>query len=550
MKNIDDTTDRKIVVIVNKFYFTSIKLFSINKHISWLLIALTMAISSHSSLQAQPTRFQNAIISPQHKISQINSKAIAQSVSLDKLDKKVIYVNPESGNDSQSGEKTSPFKTITHALKIATAGTKIQLATGTYNEATGETFPLVIEKEIILQGNAENQGHDVVIQGGGDFSSPTGAGQNVAIAALQDAGSIVGVSIINDHSRGHGLWIESSSPNIFGNTFTRNGNTGVSVNGRSSPLIENNYFYNNSGNGLLVYGTSQPEVTKNTFEETGFGVSLVENAAPTLTENYFDSNRIGIILEGNSQAVLRDNEIINSEESGLTAIAQSRVDLGTSDQPGNNVFRSNKQLDIQNVTNNEIVAVGTETNGDTLGEIDFEQGEFVATANSDRSSSTSLRDLPPLFPPLESSDKPSPQPDLPPTNTEETETSSLPSPPPLPEAKTSNKELVFTASSSTESPTLAPEPVPFPPESSDSSQVSSLSNILGTGNAVAVKYKVLVEAEDEYATTEVRSLYPDAFATVYQGKSVLQIGAFNNWDKAEEAQNSLEDLGLDTHILE
>lgn len=282
MKN----SDRKLVAIVDKFYFSALKLLLKRKYVSGLLLAVTVGISGNIRLQIQPTLAQEKIILPHAKLSQINSQAIAQSISLDKLDKNIIYVDPKSGNDSQSGEKTSPLKTITQALKIATAGTKIQLATGTYNEATGETFPLVIEQKITLQGNAENQGHNVIIQGGGDFSSPTGAGQNVTIAALKDAGSIVGVSITNDHSRGHGLWIESSSPNVVGNTFTRNGNTGVSVNGKSSPLIENNYFYNNSGNGLLVYGTSQPEVTKNTFEQTGFGVSLLENAAPTLSENY------------------------------------------------------------------------------------------------------------------------------------------------------------------------------------------------------------------------------------------------------------------------
>ena len=118
---------------------------------------------------------------------------------------------------------------------------------------------------------------------------------------------------------------------VVSNTLTRNGNTGVSVNGNSAPLIENNYFYNNSGNGLLVYGTSKPEVIDNTFKQTGFGVSLVQDSIAVLKNNQFDSNRIGIILEGNSQAVLRDNEIVNSLESGLTAIAQSRVDLGTDD---------------------------------------------------------------------------------------------------------------------------------------------------------------------------------------------------------------------------
>ena len=458
--------------------------------------------------------------------SVIAQEAVAQSLALDK----VIYVNPKSGDDSQLGEQISPVKTITQALKIATAGTTIRLASGTYSEQTGETFPLIVTDGITLKGNAKTQGRKVIIQGGGSFVSPTGAGQNVAIAALKDAGGIVGVTVTNDHSRGHGLWIESSNPKVTSNTFTRSGNTGVSVNGNSSPVIEDNYFYNNSGNGLLVYGTSQPQVIENTFEQTGFGVSAVQNTALTLIDNYFDSNRIGIILEGNSQAVLRDNEIINSGESGLTAIANSQVDLGTSNEPGNNTFRSNIKLDIQNATDNEIVAVGTEVRGNTQGNINFARGEFVANSDSDRNTPLALTPL--------DDNNPAPKLTIPPATP--TETSDLPSPPPVSETKNSVKELVFTSPSTSANSTPEPEPVPFLPPTSNSS--------LGSNNPV--KYKVLVEATDGNQSDRVKSLYPQAFATVYQGKSVLQIGAFNNWDKAKQAKRSLDNLGLDTHILE
>lgn len=496
-----------------------------NRYISSLLLLSTVFTAFSIVLQTNPTQAQTVI---------------AQSLS---LDKNTLYVDPKTGNDSELGKKTSPLKTITQALKIATPGTTIKLTSGTYSQDTGESFPLIIRDRIILQGNAKTQGYKIQIEGGGSFVSPTGAGQNVAIAALRDAGGIIGVTVTNDHSRGHGLWIESASPNVVSNTFIRNGNTGLSVNGKSSPVIEDNYFYNNSGNGLLVYGTSQPQIIENTFEQTGFGVSAVQDTSLTLNSNYFDSNRIGIILEGNSQAVLRDNEIVDSGESGLTAIANSQVDLGTSDEPGNNVFRSNKKLDIQNATNNEIVAVGTETNGNTEGDINFDSGKFLANAQSDRPSNLALAPL---------NNNPTPQSNLPPTPVE---TSSLPSPPPVTEPKTNDKELIFNASSSSVNDAPQPEPVPFLPEvknsaiGSNSFQIGSLSDVLGSPN-VSVKYKVLVEAESEYDRDDVIDLYPQAFATVYRGKSVLQVGAFNNWDKAKQAERSLVDLGFNTYILE
>ena len=225
--------------------------------------------------------------------SSLAQEAIAQSPH---LSKNIIYVNPQQGDDSQVGKKLSPLKTITQALKIADAGSTIQLATGTYSEETGETFPLIIKDGISLKGDPRGQGYSTIIQGSGYFVSPTGAGQNVAIAAVKDAGGITGVRVSNNHSRGHGLWIESASPEIVSNSFTGNGNTGVSVNGNSSPLIENNYFFNNSGNGLVVDSNSQSQVVDNTFEKTGFGVSILQDAAATLSGNVFDGNRIGIIL--------------------------------------------------------------------------------------------------------------------------------------------------------------------------------------------------------------------------------------------------------------
>ena len=264
---------------------------------------------------------------------------VAQDSPTQLNEEKVIYVDPQQGNDTQDGaSKQSPLKTITKALEIAESGTVIQLASGDYSEESGETFPLVIKNNITIKGSPASRGHNIVIRGNGYFISPTGAGQNVTLAAMKDTGKVTGLTITNPHNRGHGLWIESANPQIIGNTFTRNGNTGLSVNGDSDPLIENNLFYNNAGNGLLVYGTSQPEVKNNIFEKTGFGVSVIQNAAPILTGNSFTNNRIGMILEGNSQGILRHNTIENSSEYGLTAIAQSRVDLGTLDQPGNNFF--------------------------------------------------------------------------------------------------------------------------------------------------------------------------------------------------------------------
>ena len=504
----------------------------------------------------------------------INSNYLKQQVS--DVAKNIIYVHPHKGNDNAVGNQNSPLKTITQALKIAQSNTVIALASGTYSEATGETFPLIIKKNITLQGTAAAQGSNIIIKGGGDFISPTGAGQNVTMALIKDAGNITGITVTNPHTRGHGVWIESANPNITYSSFIGNGNTGVSVNGDSEPIIEHNYFFNNIGNGLLVYGTSNPQVNNNLFERTGFGVSIVKNAAITLKGNNFKGNRIGVIFEGNSQGILRNNTISSSLKYGLVAIANSRVDLGTNEQSGGNIFRNNGKLDIQNITKNSIVAVGTEVQGKTEGIIDFNgtTDSLVAinsaspnSENLNNRSLSRLREIP--LTPVK--DRPSNAVDQRSTNSNSAITSSetLPPPPSIsnPNNLASNdndviindvssnlnnetKELVFTAPPSDAAQDNLPNnslPVPNiePPRSSFGN-----SNITFSNTSPAIKYRVLVEIANSSQQAKVRSLFPDAFRTVYQGKTMLQVGAFSQRSKAETASRSLANIGLNYHILQ
>jgi parallel beta-helix repeat protein len=498
--------------------------------------------------------------------SVINPTISPKSNSTETVEKNIIYVNPQTGNDrSGEGSQKSPLKTIKQALTLAEADSIIKLASGTYSEATGETFPLIIKNSVTIEGSPSSQGNNVIIQGSGYFISPTAAGQNVTIVATKEAKAISGITIINNHNRGHGLWIESANPQVSNNSFIRNGNTGLSVNGNSEPVITNNYFSRNAGNGLLIYGTSKPRVKNNVFENTGFAVSIVQSAAPTLIGNHFSGNRIGVILEGNSQATLRQNKIENSEEYGLVAIAQSQADLGTIKEPGNNIFRGNGKLDIQNASNNPMMAVGTEISSSTEGIIDFhgsvnstvtalpsslpKQATPVNTPQPISISSSAIRSEETL---------PTPKPISPPPPTREaTNDNSIPIPPlpwkqkdgeietreyrennvdnrnnlpvigsiqPTATTPNSNKELVFTATSG---------------ESTSETASSSTS-----------KYRVVVEATDSSQQSILRSLYPDAFSTMYHGKPMLQIGVFSNLAHAEDVLQSLQKLGLSGVIIE
>ncbi|AFZ44726.1 protein of unknown function DUF1565 [Halothece sp. PCC 7418] len=480
--------------------------------------------------------------------------------------KTVVYVNPNLGNDQNGkGSRDRPYQTLTRAIAAAPAQAVIQLADGTYSEETGESFPIIVRKSLEIRGNPNNQGYNVKIKGGGDLNSPTGAGQNVAMALLANS-TLTGVSVTNQRDRGIGVWIEGASPTVFKNTFQQNDNTGVAVNGRGRAVILNNYFYSNSGNGMVIYGQSQPTVKNNTFERTGFGISITQEASPQLIGNELKHNRIGIMVEGNAEPILRENLVTLSTEDGLVAIAQSRPNLGTSEEPGRNIFRSNRGNAIKNLTKTyTIPASGNQITGETAGKVD------VSASVAQRAPLPLNRNL---SSPVENS---SPQPSLgssreqvwtaprpfPNNNAPSNQPSplNLPELDPVPNANTTRRNpssrnnrarlddlLVVEpkASPTSRHPNALPVPSgnipsgnPFRPGASPQERV----------RAVGGQYRVVVEIRQASDKTRVKQIVPDAFTSRYQGRAVMQVGIFRDRANVDEIQQQLQQAGLNVRVI-
>ncbi len=59
------------------------------------------------------------------------------------------YVDAVNGSNSNDGTSTAePFKTITKALSYSNAGGTVMIKPGVYDEANGETFPLVLVRRV------------------------------------------------------------------------------------------------------------------------------------------------------------------------------------------------------------------------------------------------------------------------------------------------------------------------------------------------------------------------------------------------------------------
>ncbi len=269
---------------------------------------------------------------------------------------KLIYVNPNTGSDSNSGSQQSQLKTITQALKQSASGTKIQLAEGRYNATSGENFPLIVPFGVTIIGNENHKGDSILIDGSGRYLSRTFAGQNVTFV-LSNAARLRGVTVTNLSSRGTAVWIESSSPVVANCTFINSQREGVFVSGNANPVIKDNIFTQNSANGISLTKNSQGEIQGNSCFNTGFGIAISDNATPILIDNKIYENRSGIVVSGNARPFLRENLCERNTQDGLTVVSNALPDIGTSSSPGNNIFRDNGQFDIQNASIHKLISI-------------------------------------------------------------------------------------------------------------------------------------------------------------------------------------------------
>lgn len=272
-----------------------------------------------------------------------------------------LYVNPITGNDTNIGSRLSPFKSLTRALKVTKIPTIIHLATGNYGVASGETFPLVIRGGVKVVGNEANKGAEIVISGGGEYQSPSFGMQNIALLLLENA-SLLGVTVTNPSAKGTGIWIESAAPTLANNTFSNCGREGVFATGEAKPTILDNVFVQNTASGLVMAGHSQGKVLGNIFQRNPLGIVISDFAAPAIANNKLSENRTAIALSRNARPVLRQNLIAKNTQGGLLVNGNAAPDLGSSEDPADNIFRDNTEFDLHNVTTQKLVCVGNQLN--------------------------------------------------------------------------------------------------------------------------------------------------------------------------------------------
>ena len=312
----------------------------------------------------------------------------------------IIYVNSATGKDTAgNGTTESPYKTITFALSKATAGTVVQVAPGNYSKDSGETFPLVLNSGVTLQGDESNKGAGVVVVGGGYYTSRTFARQDITL--LANNGTIItGLTFTNPNSRGTAVWVESSNPVIKNSTFINSVREGIFVTGTGNPQIENNIFLKNKGNGISVAKSAQGVIRGNLFQDTGFGVAIGGSSTPLLEGNNITQNTDGLFISETAKPILRKNAIRGNKRDGIVATIGAVPDLGTSENPGGNLIRDNARYDVNNATKTgKIVAIGNDINEKRIfGAVDFVAAKVTTppdnnTGNTGNTGNTAFKDV-------------------------------------------------------------------------------------------------------------------------------------------------------------
>lgn len=272
-----------------------------------------------------------------------------------------VYVSP-NGNDNNFGNKTHPFKTISHAINhVALLGT-INLAKGTYREngilvnnsvkiiGTGVNDCIIDGSSSKMIFNASIEKYSLELQRvclqNGKSSIPNTAG------AIYSAGMLItnGVKFLNNAATGSnsaGAIYSLGSLNITGSTFINNTLTAPNAEGAVIRTINNNTtviastFMDNAAKGNAVAGGGAIYAQR---------VSLIIMNT-TFNKNTATARNVtgGTLKIVNSTASIYNVRILNSNANATeNAMGGSICDL-SSNMELNNVTVQNSLIDAKSI---------------------------------------------------------------------------------------------------------------------------------------------------------------------------------------------------------
>lgn len=231
------------------------------------------------------------------------------------------YVNVNTGSNSNNGSQGSPWKTITFALTQLVSGDTVNVAAGTYDAASGETFPLRPASDTTLTGAGATT---TIISGSGNTFHLTG---DTAVSNV----TITGFTITTASGQtGHGIeLVNVNNITIESNIIRNNGNDGINLwTNADNVKIRKNLIYSNAIDGIQVGSDNsssvndQVTISNNVIYSNGVdGIWINPSLSATITNNTIVSNPGNGIGIGNfmaSTVSVKNNIISNNVTRGLS----------------------------------------------------------------------------------------------------------------------------------------------------------------------------------------------------------------------------------------
>ena len=188
-------------------------------------------------------------------------------------------VDPANGSDTNAGDCHAPFKTLTHALSVATGGDEVVAEPGVYGAGSGETFPLAVPTGVQVTGDVTNfpglatsRGTAPKTEIDGDVNLAVGAAlSNVSVVGtvgMGDATVLLAATVTTGGGSAACVAVSAGSAVIMNSTITNCGD-GVHVSGTADVQIAGSTIANNAFSGVDVDATASADLGGGSDGSTG-----------------------------------------------------------------------------------------------------------------------------------------------------------------------------------------------------------------------------------------------------------------------------------------
>lgn len=194
-----------------------------------------------------------------------------------------IFVDSVYGNDLSGDGIKFPFQTISHAIANRGSISRITLASGVYDAASGEVFPIVIPAGVTISSNLINVATNsyALIRGAGSYTSQNLSLTNQVAFVLGDGASLQ--SVVVEGTAGVGIWTESGA-SVIERSVIRGSNTGVVSAGSSNLKIDRSIIINNANVGVDVLNNALPIIKQTRITGNGVGIIVSASAKPSFVD--------------------------------------------------------------------------------------------------------------------------------------------------------------------------------------------------------------------------------------------------------------------------